>query len=111
MGQRTDTRGESFPSPYVSNANYAHSAIIAANRKYTTLAHEVAHILGIYPHYTVAPNVVHPVDRVNLLIGPEVPGGAPVDRIIATGTQVIDSRRLTPDQETKLLGIEASLLH
>ena len=85
--------GSSYPAAFVPDTKYANSVIVAANRYYTILAHEVMHVLvetgplaAIRGHYGADDDNPTGVERTNLLVS---------GQFSFTGGTVIDSRRLT----------------
>jgi hypothetical protein len=110
------TQGESFPASFVINQKYAHSVVLAKEHTYMTLAHELMHILGISGHDSALanPGQMGPLDRVNTIVDDkwDPVNKRVISRIIATGTEVIDSRRIKTSQQTTMLNSadSASLL-
>ena len=107
-GGMPGSAGESFPASWLAagDAKYADSVIVNAAQGYTTLAHECTHILenrppGVDPHYPYDARPPAILDKVNLM----VPGW-----LASESDVVIDSRRITNDQQDRMSGTLPRLL-
>jgi hypothetical protein len=95
--------GESFPEMFTPDSKYNDSIIIASNRDYQTLAHEMMHILmNSGEHFQLAPPNDSVLDSVNVYVE---------GKRSRENHDVLDSRRITSGQQVDLISKRPNLIY